>query len=466
MIALLGAVLGVIVASWACRLLVSLLPEFPVPLVFDLHPDSTVLGFTAGVAAVTAILFGLAPAVHACRESGSLISQSGTRTTARSFSSKMLVVGQLALSLLLLIGAGLFVGTMRNLRSIDLGFRPQNVLMVELSLPRGTSAERIRQIYPQIQERLESQPGVVSASYAWPGVYASGGWSSPAEVEGRPAAPGEDNEIGLLAVGAGFFETLGMGLVQGRYLNARDLNGAPVAVVNERLARHYFGDASPIGRRIKLPGHHPELREIVGVVRDAKHYGAREHTWRMAYLPGTREGSLLVRAHAGSRVGGSDIRDAVSAVDRTAQVERIRQLPSVVEDSFGRERLIAALSTAFSALATLLACIGLYGVMAYYLSRRTSELGIRMALGAQPGHIKWLAFRETLVLVLAGCAIGIVGAVAATRYVSGMLYGIRPVDVSVVAGSTLLLSGVALAAGFLPARRASRVDPMVALRYE
>jgi predicted permease len=465
-IALLSAVLGVIVATWACRLLVSLLPESRVPLVFDLRPDLTVLGFTAGVAAVTAILFGLAPAVRACWESGSLISQSGTRTTARSLSSKILVAGQLALSLLLLIGAGLFLATMRNLRSIDLGFRPQNVMTFELSFPRGTSAERIRQAYEQIQERLGSHPGVVSASYAWPGVYASGGWSSPAEAEGRPAAPGEDNEVGLIAVGADFFETIGLDLLRGRYLNARDLAGLPVTVVNERLARHYFGDTSPIGRRIRLPGLKPELREIVGVVRDAKHYGAREHTWRMAYLPGAKEGSFLVRVHSSASLLGSDIREAASAADSTAQVEHIRQLPAIVEGTFSRERLIATLSTAFGTVATLLACIGLYGVMAYHLSRRTSELGIRMALGAQPGHIKWLAFRETLVLVLAGGAIGIVGSVAATRYVSGMLYGMKPVDVSVVAGSTLLLSAVALAAGFLPARRAARIDPMVALRYE
>jgi predicted permease len=465
-IALLGAVCGVLVASWACRLLVSLLPGPRVPLVFDLRPDLTVLGFTAGVAVVTAILFGLAPAVRVCRADGALISQSGTRTTARSLAGRMLVAGQLALSLILLIGAGLFLGTMRNLRSIDLGFRPENVMTFELSFPRGTSAERIRETYQQIQERLESHSGVVSASYAWPGIYASGGWSSPAEAEGGPAVPGEDNEVGLIAVGANFFETIGMGLLQGRCLNTHDLTGPPVAVVNERLARHFFGNTSPIGRHIKLPGNKPELREIVGVVRDAKHYGAREHPWRMVYLPGGKEGSFLVNVRAETRLVSSYIREAVSAADRTAQVERIRQLPAVVEDTFSRERLIAALSTAFGALATLLASIGLYGVMAYQLSRRTSELGIRMALGARPVHIKWLALRETVLLVLAGSAIGVGGAVAAMRYVSSMLYGVNPAEGSVVAGSTLLLSAVALAAGFLPARRASRIDPMTALRHE
>jgi predicted permease len=465
-IALLGAVCGVLVASWACRLLVSLLPDSPVPLFFDLQPDSTVLGFTAGLAVVTAILFGLAPAVRACRTGGTFLSQSGTRTTARSLTGKMLVAGQLAVSLVLLIGAGFFLETVRKLRSIDLGFRPQNVLTFNLSFPRATSAERIRQSYQQIQERLGSHPGVVSASYAWPSFYDGGGWSSPAEAEGRPAAPGEDNEAGLIAVGADFFETMGMGLLHGRYLNSHDLTGPPVAVVNERLARHYFGDTSPIGRRIRLPGNKPELREIVGVVPDAKHYGARKQPWRMVYLPGAKEGSFLVRVHADTRLVSAHIREAVSTVDRTAQVERIRELPAVVDSTFSRERLIATLSTAFGALATLLACIGLYGVMSYHLSRRTSELGIRMALGAQPGHIQWLAFRETLLLVLTGGAIGMGGAAAATRYVSSMLYGVEPAEGSVVVGSTLLLSAVALAAGFLPARRASRIDPVIALRHE
>jgi predicted permease len=465
-IALVGAVCGVIVARWACRLMISLLPESRIPLVFDLRPDSAILGFTAGVAVVTAILFGLAPAMRACRDNGTLISQGDTRTTVRSLSSKMLVAAQLALSLLLLIGAGLFIGTIRNLRSIDLGFRPQNVMTFDVLFPRGTSAERIRETYLQIQKRLESHPGVVSASYAWPGIYGSGGWSSPAEAEGRPAAPGEDNEVGLIAVGADFFETIGMGLLQGRYLNTHDVTGLPVAVVNDRLARHYFGDTSPIGRRIKLPGNTPELREIVGVVRDAKHYGARERTWRMVYLPGAKEGNFLVRVNTDTRSVGSFIREAVSAADSRAQVEHIRQLPALVEGTFGRERLIAALSTAFGALATLLACIGLYGVMAYHLSRRTSELGIRMALGAQPGHIKWLALRETVLLVLAGSAIGVGGAIAATRYVSNMLYGVKPAEVSVIVVSMLVLSTVAMVAGYVPARRASRIDPMTALRNE
>ena len=279
-IAVLGAVCGGLVARWACGLLVGLLPESRIPIVFDLRPDSTVLGFTVGVAVLTAVLFGLAPAVRACRAGGSLLSQSGIRTTGRSLTGKILVAGQLALSLLLLIGASLFLGTVRHLRSIDLGFRPQSVMAIDVSFPRGTSADRIRQTYQQVQARLESHPGVVSASYAWPGIYASGGWFSRAEVEGRAAAPGEDNDVWLLAVGGGFFETMGMGLLEGRYLNAHDLSGPPVAVVNDRLTRQYFGDTSPIGRRIRLPGFKPELREIVGVVGDAKHYGARENPSR------------------------------------------------------------------------------------------------------------------------------------------------------------------------------------------
>jgi predicted permease len=466
-IAALGGLAGMLVASWAGTLLVGMLPESRrLPVVVDVRPDATVLGFTMAIAVATAMLFGLAPAVRACRRNATHIPRDDPRTTTRAIGSRMLVAGQLALSLLLLIGAGLFLGTMRNLRSIDLGFRPQNLLVAEVSFPRGTAAERIRQAYDQIQRRLESYPGVVAASYASPGIYAGGGWSAPAEAEGRPATPGEDNEVGLIGTGAGFFETMGMDLLQGRSLDARDRTGLPVAVVNERLARQFFGDTSPIGRRIRLRGHKPELREIVGVVRDARHYGARRQPWRMVYLPGGSGGSFLIRADAATSTVGSAIREAVASADRTAQVERILDLPAVVDDSFSRERLIAALSTGFGALATLLACLGLYGVIAHHLSRRTRELGIRVALGARPGQIEWLTFRETVRLVLAGGALGTAAAVVATRYVSSMLYGVDAVEWPIIAGSTLLLSAVALAAGFLPARRAARIDPTVALRYD
>ena len=367
----------------------------------------------------------------------------------------------------MLIGAGLFLETIRNLRAIDLGFSPRNLVTFEVSFPRGTPAERIRQTYEQIQERLESRPGVIAVSYSWLGLYEGGGWSSSMETEERRAAPGEDNEVALMAVGPGFFETIGLALREGRDLSARDQGGPPVAVVNETLARRYFGQTSPIGRRIRLPGQQPELREIVGVARDAKHLGARRQQWPMVYMPQVMEGSLpVVRSTVDLGLLGPSIRETVRAVNSTAQVERIQQVDDLVDRSFSGERLIATLSTSFAVLAAVLAAIGLYGVMAYTLARRTSEIGIRMALGAQRSHILWLVFQETLRVLIVGGAVGVAGAFASTHFVSSLLYGVKATDGFVFLGATLLLSAVALIAAFVPARRASRIDPMMALRYE
>jgi predicted permease len=467
LLALSGAAAGVALAVWANGALTSLLPEPQVPLAYDLRPDRTVLGFTTAVAVATALVFGLAPALRAYRTSRDRAVNTGRRTTGHSLTGRFLVFGQLALSLLLLIGAGLFLETIRNLKAIDLGFRPENLLTFDVSFPLGTPAERVRQTYQQIQERLASRPRVVAVSYSWPGLYEGGGWSSPMETEERRAAPGEDNEVALMAVGPGFVQTVGLELRQGRDLSAYDQSGPPAAVVNESLVKRYFGQTSPIGRRIRLPGNQPELREIVGVVGDARHFGARGRVWPQVYLPQAMEGSLLVvRSTADAPPPGPSIREVVLAVNGTAQVERLQELNAIVDDSFSRERLIAALSTSFAVLAAALAAVGLYGVIAYSLARRTSELGIRMALGAQRGHILWLVLRETLQVLVVGVAVGVAAALASTRFASSLLYGVEATDAFVFIGATLLLVVVALVAALLPARRASHIDPLIALRYE
>jgi predicted permease len=467
LLAVLGAVCGLAVAVWACGLLLSLLPEPRVPLAFNLRPDLTVLGFTTAVAMATAILFGLAPALRAYRASRNRTLNSSRRTTGRSLAGRTLVAGQLAVSLVLLIGAGLFLETIGNLKAIDLGFSPQRLVTFEASFPRGTPAEHVRQTYEQIQERLESRPGVIAVSYSWPGIYEGGGWSSPVEVEGRRAAPGEDNEAAVMAVGPGFFQTIGLALRHGRDFNGGDQSGPPVAVVNESLAKRHFGETSPVGRRIRLPGREPELREIVGVVRDARHYGARGRLWPMVYLPQVMQDSfLVVRSTVDAQLLGPFIRETALAVNSAAQIERIQQVDDLVDRSFSSERLIATLSTSFAVLAAVLAAIGLYGVMAYSLARRTSELGVRMALGAQRSDILWLVFRETGRVLIAGGAIGVAGALASTQLVSSVLYGVKATDGVVFLGATSVLAAVALVAAFLLARRASLIDPMTALRYE
>jgi predicted permease len=475
LLSVLGAACGIVVASWGTRLLISLLPQSPLPLAFDLRPDLAVLGFTTATAVGTAVLCGLAPALRACRARTELGLGSGQRIATTSFSGRFLVAGQLGLSLPLLIGAGLFLGTLHNLKTSDLGLRPENVVTFDLSFPKATSKDLVRQTYAQIKERVEAHPGVMVASYAWPGVYGHGGWSNGIEVEGRPTEPGEDNEAGLISAGPGFFESIGLGLLQGRYLDSRDLaDSPPVAVVNESFARHYFAARSPIGRRIKLGGEPKVMREIVGVVHDAKHYGVRERTWRMVYVPwylhASEGGGFYVRSGLNPRLLSDIIRNEVSATDNIAQVEQIRPLETAIDDMISQERLLATLSSVFAALAAALTAIGLYGVMAYSVSRRTNEFGIRMALGAQRKDVQALVLRQTAPLVLSGAVIGVAAAVGLARALSavitGMLYGIKATDIAVFAGATLSLVVIALLAAFLPARRASRIDPMVALRYE
>ena len=474
MLAAAGALGGLALSSWGTRLLISFLPTPEVPLAFDLRPGSVVFGFTAAVAISTAILFGLVPAWRAGRNGADLSLRTAQRVTRTSFSGRFLVAAQLGLSLVLLIGAGFFILTLRNLRTADLGFRPDHVITFDLSFPKQTTEAHLRQVYPQIKQRLDSQPGVIVASYAWPSVYGRGGWSTGRiEVEGHRAAPGEDVEAGLIAAGPGFFHAIGLGLLQGRYLDARDeADKPPVALVNESFARYYFGAASPLGRHITLPQFPDTRREIVGVVRDARHYGVRDPIMRMIYLPTwtVKGANFYVRTREDASSLNGMIRAVAAASDKTVQVDHIRPLETAVNDMISEERLTAALSAAFGALAVLLAAVGLYGVVAYGVSRRTNEFGIRMALGAQRGAVERLVLRQTIGLVTAGVAVGLAAAALLVRVfstvIAGMLYGVRPQNALIFAGAAILLAAAALLAAFLPARRASRIDPMIALRYE
>jgi predicted permease len=468
LLAVLGVACGIAVAAWGTRLLIALLPHSPLPFAFDLRPDPAVLGFAAATAVATAVLSGLAPALRACRAKTQLGSSSGQRIATASFGGRLLVAGQLALSVPLLIGAGLFIRTLHNLKASDLGFRPEHVMTFDLSFPKGTSTERLRQTDAQIKERLESHPGVIVAAYAWPSVYEQGGWSGSIDT---PRRPGEDNDVGMISTGPGFFESVGLGLLEGRYLNVQDqAERPPKVVVNESLARHYFGAESPVGQQLTLAGQPQLAREIVGVVRDAKHYGVRERTWRMVYVPASEGSAFFVRSSLTPRLLSEIIRTDIAAADEVAQVERMRPLDAAIDDMISQERLTATLSSAFAALAAALTAIGLYGVVAYSVSRRTNEFGIRMALGAQCRDVEALVLRQTAPLVLAGAVIGVAGTVGLTRVLSalmaGMLYGIKATDVAMFAGATLSLVVIALFAAFLPARRASRIDPTVALRCE
>jgi predicted permease len=481
LLSLLGGALGVVVAFWGVDILGRFLPHGLTSIAVELRPDLRVLGFTLGTSLVTGLLFGLAPAIQSTRpdlvpalkNDVSALGRGGWRFELR----KVLVISQVALSLLLLIGAGLFIGTLENLKKLDLGFNAENVLLLSLDPSlNGYRDGQVTAFYAQLLQRVEALPGVETASLASGGLSSGGIYFS---VEGYQPRPGEVMDIALTYVEPKFFETMGMALLLGRDFGPEDNESAPkVVIVNERVARRFFGNQSPIGKRIGLgrQARIPDL-EIIGVVGDARYHDLRKPALDIAYLPfrqffplGSQrilpERTLLVRATGKPKTLMAAIRREVQALDKDLPVYDAKTFSDRINELLIQERLIATLSSLFSLVALLLASIGLYGTMAYAVVRRTNEIGIRMALGAQPGDVLWLMLREAILLVLLGVAIGVPAALALSRLVSSFLYGLTPTDPVTLSMAIVLMVAVATFAGYLPARRASRTDPIVALRYE
>jgi predicted permease len=436
---------------------------------FDVHPDGTVFAFTALAAVTTALLCGAGPVWRAWKSGTEGLRQDGMRVTGRSLGRKLLVAGQLALCLVLISGAGLFLKTLHGLAATDLGFRPERVMSFEIGFPRAASKEHQAQVAGEMFRRLSERQGF-SATYTSPGVYEDGGWSRTIEiVDGKKLPAGTDTEVQMLGVGPNFLETLGIRLVAGRTLDEHDNKGsAPVALVNQTFARRYFPSESAVGHLEGMARNGVPPTEIVGVVQDVKHMGVKARVWPAMYLPELQrdglEGTLLVRAALRQSELERLVRAELHQVDASAEVEYSSTLDAAVNSMISRERLIAWLSAAFGALAVLLAAVGLYGVMAYAMSRRTSEIGIRMALGAKPGDIRWLALRESLGLIGAGMVVGVPATLGAGRLVHGLLYGMSASDPWVLGTAAIVMLAVALVAGWLPASRAARVDPNSALR--
>jgi predicted permease len=339
----------------------------------------------------------------------------------------------------------------------------------EISFPRAATLEQRTRTARLLLERLTETHGV-SATFASPGIYENGGWSTAlTAVDGTKLSGNSDREVQLLGVGPGFFETLGIRVRAGRALDVRDdRSRAPVAVVNETFAQRYFNGASAIGHVVVRPGPKPIATEIVGVVGDVKHMGIKASVWPVMYLSALQgdglEGTLFVRALSSPASVERLVRSELKQADPSAALEHSTTLESTVSSMISRERLVAYLAAAFGALASLLAAVGLYGVMAYNVSRRAKEIGIRMALGARPGHIRWLAMQEALGLTITGLIVGIPAALGGAGLVRGLLYRVNPRDTSVLICATALVLVVAVLAGWIPAARASRADPNVALR--
>jgi predicted permease len=477
LLSLTGGLAGLLLAVWIDRTLVGFLPSEGTPLTISTVPDWRILVFNLGVSILTGIIFGLAPALQATKPelASTLKDQASAVVGGASVRfRKALVVAQVALSLLLLVGAGLFIRSLQNLRDLDPGFRTGNMLAFSVDAPlNGYPEARSLQIYRDLTERLNSLPGVQSASLAVMPVLQGDEWDNWVTVEGYTPKPNDIPDPHMNFVSSGHFRTLGVPMLAGRDFDTRDERGSSkVCIVNEKFAKHYLG-SNAVGHHIGMggdPGTKTDIT-IVGVVRDTKYESMRDEMPEEVFQP-YRQVDFVLGMNAYVRTTGDPnatfgmVRDAVRGIDSNLPVTDMRTLEKQMDLSLMTERLVASLSTAFALLATLLAGIGLYGVMAYTVTWRTREIGIRMALGAFTGDVIWLVMREVLLLLAIGMAIGLPAAWGLSRLVAAQLYGLTPNDPVSILAAAIGIASVALAAGYLPARRATRVDPMRALRWE
>lgn len=483
-----GGLLGLVIAKWAGRVLLALLSSGRQQIDLELHLDPRVLFFTAVVCIVSGILFGLAPALRATRTDllGSL-NQSKTATSGRRFlAGKVLVAGQVAICLLLVISAGLLLRTLSRLQNEDLGFNRQNVLLFTVRPGlNGYKGTQLDNFYLELQRRIQSIPGVLSVTFSDRNAIGAGMSSTAAQIPGY-ADKGRGADFYRHVLGPDYFETLAIPIRLGRALGAQDTHTSPlVAVVNQKFVDKYFHGDNPLGHEIVFGKKQPSRYQIVGVANDVKYARIRDNVPPTVYFPHTQvfaavggyqvdtpgfSWPFMTYAIKSMQVGQSSlqagIRSELSALDKDVPMVDVKTETQVVSQVLFLERTFAALSSAFGFLALLLACIGLYGTMAYAVARKTNEIGIRMALGAERSTILRMVMRETALIVIAGVAVGLPAAWAASNLLKTQLFGLTPHDPwSIVLAVTATLAVTALA-GFIPARRAARVDPMVALRYE
>ena len=475
-----GGICGMALAGWGARILLRLMSGGP-SLPLEVHPNLAVGSFAVAVSMLTGILFGLAPALGATRLSlapalkenvrGALAGRGATRWRL----GRLLVIAQVAFSLLLVMGAGLFVRTLMNLEHQDLGFNPRGVLLFGVSAKQsGYRGLRELKLYDEILQRVLALPGVGGASLSFHPLL-SGEWETRwVTAEGGQSEPGQYLLTGLNNVGPNFFRTMRIRLLLGRDIGAQDTDTSrPVAVVNESLARKLFGSLNPLGRRFTFDQVFDPKRavEIVGVVQDAKYANMRDEPPSTAYVPFSQRVGLgstyfEVRTAGDPPLLIPSVRRAVAEVDRSLALSPVKTQDQQIDEALVQERLIARLASFFGTLALALAAIGLYGTMAYTVGRRTNEIGVRVALGASRKQILKMVLRDAFALVLIGMLLGLPLALAAGRLVASQLYGLKASDPLTLSAAMGLLVAVASLAAYLPARRASKVDPMVALRYE
>jgi putative ABC transport system permease protein len=480
----LGAILGVLFARWGSALLVRFVSTQQNQVFLDLKMDGRVLAFTIAIAVLCGLLFGILPALRGTRVDVMSAMKEGQSQAAggRSHSSaaRWIVAAQVALSLILVVEAGLFIRVFTNLMTLDAGFDRNNVLMVETNIHNAGLPESARiPLYGQMLAKLRALPGVVSASQCWITPLSGGDWDNSVTVAGHPLPSGVDPDTLLNWITPGYFQTMRTRLLEGRAFDARDsATSTPVVIVNQLLARRYFGNQSPIGQHLTAgtegSGTIEMLKEpieIIGVVQDAKYTSLNEVPMPEAYFPLSQiqanvgEGTTFeIRTAMRPSALIPAVRNAMGSVNKLTSLQ-FTTLKQKADDSVAIEHLMAVLSGFFGGLALLLTAVGLYGVMAYVVTQRTHEIGIRMALGAQQGSILRLVLRNALIVLAAGIATGLV-VIWIMRLVVQALYGIKSQDLWAISLSVVVMVGVALIATYIPARRAMKVDPMVALRYE
>ena len=480
MLSIAGGLLGSLLAVFGVRLLIRMVNDAPGSLMLDVRPDLRVLFFTIAVSLLTGVVFGLAPAWRSAgvNVSGTL-KETGrglTGSSAKIGLGKILVAGQIALSVMLLIGAGWFIRTLRNLENVDLGYPREKLLLVRVDfLSAGYSGKRLPMVYNDVRERLSRIPGVRAVAYSENGLFSGTESGDRITVEGYKPEKPRDASSRFDQVGPDYFTAVGIPIILGRGIGARDVESAePVCVVNEAFAKFYFGSRNPIGKHVtdEFPDTHKTF-VIVGVARDARDHSLRQEIFRRFYLSALQPlGGFAPAMNYEIRTFGEPsriiqaARKEILAFDPLIPIENARPLVTMLDDNLRQERIIAQLSAVFGGLALLLACIGLYGVLSYAVAQRTGEIGIRMALGAERGAVIRMVLKETAVLIVIGLAAGVPASLACARFVQSKLFGLKAADPLTLAAALGIMIAVAAASGYLPARRASRVDPLIALRYE
>ncbi len=474
----LGGGLGLLIGWWGTSAFAALLPA-GLRRVAEISIDARVFGFTLAISLLAGMIFGLAPALHSLRLDLNTGLREGGKTygffSTHELFRNVLVISEIALSLVLLTGAGLMIRSFASAMNVNLGLEPKNVLTMQVSLPDAKYHDdaQARTFFDQLSERLKGIPGVEASGFITPLPLSGEGFQDAVLREGLPQPlPGQFPTSDFHITSPGYFQAMGVQLLEGRdFTSADDQNSPPVAIISRSMARKYWPETDPLGKRFQKGGHGKiTMLTVVGIAADTKQYGPAAKTLTEYYLPYRQNPqqrfTLVVRTKSDPLAMQSAVRDQVQALDKDQPVYAVQTMQQIVDNSLSPRRTNTQLLAGFAALALLLAAVGIYGVMAYFVTQRTNEIGVRVALGAQKRDILKLIVGKGTILTLSGAAIGIAASFAATRFLQSLLFGVSATDPLTFFVVPLLLCGVALAACYIPARRAMRVEPMIALRYE